>query len=76
MIHSVLAVPSTGKIKRESYKSTGTPSDKEQSNHLFSQILEEKMDEQKKAPMDCHTLTYGQDSRLHTFYYQSREYNY
>ena len=76
MVHSVMAISSAGKVKRDSSSSIDTRSDKEQSDHLFSQVLDEKIEEQKNAPLNCHTITYGHDSRLHTFQYQTREYHY
>ena len=76
MVHSVEAVSSVDKVKRDANKTTNSRTQDKQSKALFSQILDQKKQEQKANSMECHTVTYGQDSRLRTFQYQSREYNY
>lgn len=76
MVHSVVAVSSVDKVKRDAHKAVDAHSQKKQQESAFSQILEQTVEEQRTIPMECHTLTYGQDSRLHTFQYQMREYNY
>ena len=65
MVHSVVAVPSVGKIKRERRTPNGT----------FAQVLERAKEETKESPMSCVTTTYGRDSRMRTFFYQPREYH-
>lgn len=74
MVHSVVAISESDRIKRDARKENGAR--QKHSTSLFSQILEEKTEEQKEAPRVCHTTTYGQDSMLHTFEYQKREYHY
>lgn len=76
MVHSVSAVPAGRKVGRDSHHSSGRDAGENPSDHLFAQILETAVDEQKKAPEHCHTITYGSDRRLHTFLYQAREYQY
>lgn len=76
MVHTIPVVTSGAKINRDSRQSSGNGYNGNQSNHLFAQILESAVDEQTKAPAHCHTVTYGNDRRLHTFLYQSREYQY
>ncbi len=78
MVNSVLAVSTIGKTKHDDVKSDHSLQERKQmnSNPLFSQILQEEVEEQRSASLNCHTLTYGQDSRLHAFEYQKREYHY
>ncbi len=77
MVNSVLAVSSVGKIKREGVRKEKSPGKGGANpNPLFSQLLQEEMESQGKAPLSCSATTYGQDSRLHTFEYQKREYHY
>lgn len=76
MVHTIPVVTHGAKINRDSRQSSGNGYNGNQSNHLFAQILESAVDEQTKAPAHCHTVTYGNDRRLHTFLYQSREYQY
>ncbi len=76
MVHTVMAVSTSGKVKRDSGRAFHTASGKMQSDHLFSNILKEKVDEQESASMDCQTTTYGNDSQIHTFQYRTREYHY
>ena len=70
-----MAVPKLKKTKSERNKSSFTHSG-EKKEHLFNQILNDAIEEQEAAPVICHNTTYGQDSRLQTFHYQSREYHY
>ena len=76
MVHSVLAVSTVGKLKREDNRSgnSSTKKNEAKAKDLFSQILEAEVAGQKATPMTCKTVTYGQDSKIHTFEYQTREY--
>ena len=76
MVHSVLAVPSVGKVKREFRNMPDEQHNETEKNSSFSSILKEKLNEQKSAPRTCHTVTYGNDCMLHMFQYQTREYHY
>lgn len=76
MVHSVVGVAITDKVKRDAPREANSYSKGKDSNALFSEILEQRIEEQKEAPRSCHTVTYGQDSKLHTFQYQKREYHY
>ncbi|MBQ2935430.1 MAG: hypothetical protein IJD96_04240 [Lachnospiraceae bacterium] len=75
MVHSVSAVETTKKASRDSKGSSGGYSGSGHSAHTFSKVLEAEMNEHK-APTECHTVTYGNDLRLRTFLYQTREYQY
>ncbi len=75
MVHSVSAVETTKKASRDGGGSPGGYSGNGKSTHSFSRILEAEMNEHK-APTECHTVTYGNDRRLRTFLYQTREYQY
>ena len=76
MVHSVTAVSEVDKIKRDMPKMNHGYADSKQSDPLFSQILEQKEQELQHDSIACHTVTYGSDSKIHTFQYQSREYHY
>ena len=76
MVQSVLATATVDKVKRDSDKSKDKASGRKRENSLFSQVLEEKKEEQKAAAMNCHTVTYGRDCRIRNFQYQSGEYRY
>ncbi len=75
MVHSVVAVPSIGKIKRERRSPVYTGTMENSSNGTFAQVLERAKEETKESPMNCITTTYGRDSRMRTFLYQPREYH-
>lgn len=75
MVHSVEAVSSVDKVRRDADRARDFQS-KSKQNSLFSQILNQKTEDLQKDSMECHTVTYGQDSKLRTFLYQSREYSY
>lgn len=78
MVNSVLAVSTTGKIKRDNARTDNSLCERNraESNPLFSQLLQKEVEAQRADTMNCHTVTYGQDSMLHTFEYQKREYHY
>lgn len=75
VVHSVAMVSSVDRVKRDANR-TRDFSPRGRQSVLFSQILEEKEQELQRTPLECHTITYGQDSRLRTFLYRSREYGY
>lgn len=75
VVHSVTMVSSADRVKRDANRERDfTPGSRQDAR--FSQILEEKEQELQRASLECHTVTYGQDSRLRTFLYRSREYGY
>lgn len=76
MVHSVVGISTSDKIKRDANRAANSYSHSKQQNSLFSQIFEQKIAEQQEAPAECYTVTYGQDSKIRTFQYQTREYNY
>ncbi|MDE5909519.1 MAG: hypothetical protein K2H52_12365 [Lachnospiraceae bacterium] len=76
MVHSVAAIPKTGKIKRDQPKAFDSESGNQSSNGSFAKVLENAKRETQNASMDCHTTTYGRDSRIQTFFYQPREYHF
>lgn len=75
MVHSVMAVSTADKLKRDAGKTANSYGNGKKEQSLFSEILQKTVEEEK-APRECRTLTYGQDSRLHPFLYQQREYRY
>jgi hypothetical protein len=50
--------------------------DTTQNNNSFSQILQREVEEQRTDSINCRTVTYGMDMRLHHFDYRAREYHY
>ena len=75
MVHSVVAVPSVGKIKRERRSPAYSESMGHSSNGTVAQVLERAQEDAKEAPMSCVTTTYGREGRMRTFFYQPREYH-
>lgn len=75
MVHSVSAVETAKKASRDSDGSSGGYTGSDKSTHSFSKILEAEINE-KQAPAECRTVTYGNDLKLRTFLYQTREYQY
>ena len=75
MVQSVMATPKLKKTKQEYSKSSYSHSDSKP-EQSFNRILDQAIEEQDAAPVICHTSTYGQDCRMQTFHYQSREYHY
>ncbi len=76
MVQSVLAAPMIGKLKREEQRLPYSRPREEESEGLFSRLLEEATQKLESAPRACHTTLYGRDSRLQNFHYLSKEYHY
>ena len=74
MVNSVLAVSETGTQRRDEGKASYSGYGEEGFQRSFSQMLEQAVNETKKASIECHTTTYGPDRRLMMFHYQTREY--
>lgn len=74
MVTSVTAAPGIRKIRRDEQKSFD--SKKKNAKGFFAQILEEAAKDTKREVINCHTTTYGRDSKIQTFLYQTREYRY
>ena len=76
MVYSVSAVSTTGKITRDQERGRNASSREEKAEkQIFSEILKQEVEEKRKESVNCQTLTYGKDSRLHRFEYRAREYN-
>lgn len=76
MVNAVMAVPTSDKVKRDASKAANSHSQGKKQESLFSQILNQTVEEAQEAPRECHMVTYGQDCMLRTFQYQKREYHY
>ncbi len=76
MVNAVMAVPTTDKVKRDANKAANSYSQGKKQESLFSQILNQTVEETGEVPRECHTVTYGQDCMLRTFQYHKREYRY
>lgn len=76
MVHSISAISPYRKIDRDSDHSSGSDLKRESSDHPFMQVLKAEIEQQKDTSRNCQTTIYGNDSKLHTFLYQTREYHY
>uniref|UniRef100_UPI00405648D6 hypothetical protein n=1 Tax=Acetatifactor sp. TaxID=1872090 RepID=UPI00405648D6 len=74
----MMAVSTVGKLKRDENKSNNSIVREKDTKgkNLFSQMLEAEVAERKTTDVTCRNVTYGQDSRIHTFEYRTREYHY
>ena len=78
MVHSVMAIPKVGKLKRDDQKSSYSDAKNKSSSKLFASILEETANahQTESAPRACQTTLYDRESRLQNFNYLTREYHY
>ena len=78
MVHSVMAVSKTGKLKRDNQRSTYSDEKGNGTNKLFETILKEAAHKQEKesAPRECQTTLYNRECVLQNFNYLTREYHY
>ncbi len=76
IVPSVTTVAGTGKIKRDNHKDSHSGSRDRDLNSSFSKLLSEAMEEKREEALNCQTTTYGRDSMLKVFFYQSGEYRY
>lgn len=77
IVHSILAVSRIGAVTRELVKEETIYSKKEQSNNSsFSSVLQQEIDHVGKDALNCHTVTYGVDRKIHHYEYLRREYKY
>lgn len=75
MVASVTAVSGVSKTKRDERRDANSDSKKKNAERLFASILENSAKE-KANEVDCRTTTYGRDSMMQNFLYQTREYRY
>ncbi len=75
MVTSVMAVPRPGKLKKDNRSNSHSNSNREETNALFAQALQDASQEMPAVPRECYTTVYGRDSRMQTFQYCSREYH-
>ncbi|MCM1193750.1 MAG: hypothetical protein NC123_17975 [Butyrivibrio sp.] len=76
MVASVAAVSGVSKTRRDERRDVYSDSKKKNAEKLFASILEDSAKENKANVVDCQTTTYGRDSRVQNFLYQTREYRY
>ena len=77
MVHSVVAINGVRKVTRDLYKDENSSQKREvEENRSFSDILQQEVDERRTDSLNCHTVTYGMDRKLHSFEYLAREYRY
>lgn len=76
MVSPVLAVPAVSKIRRKKERTAHSNTRKGNSGSPFAQILSQSIDESKTVSLNCHTITYGRDSMITAFQYQTKEYTY
>lgn len=76
MVASVAAVTGVSKTRRDERREPSSELKKKNAEKLFSSILEERTQENKADVVDCRTTTYGRDSKMQSFLYQTKEYRY
>lgn len=76
MVASVTAAPGMRKTGRDEKQSSGSGSKKDSAGKLFASILKETAQKTADDAMDCHTTTYGPDSKVQEYLHQKREYRY
>lgn len=77
MVHSVVAIDGIRKVSRDLYKDDSSSQKREtEENRTFSDILQQEVDERRTDSLNCRTVTYGMDRKLHSFEYLAREYRY
>ena len=76
MVQQVEAVPHVGKVVRERRQFVYPDTRGKNSGGTFAQFLEDAVEENRGASLTCHVTTYGRDSRIRTFDYQTRTYHY
>lgn len=76
MVTSVAAVSGVPKAKHDQQRGAYSDSKKKDTEKLFASILEGSVQENRAKAMDCRTITYGRDSKVQDFFYQTREYRY
>lgn len=76
MVHSVMAVPTVRRIRRDERHPAHSGAKNKDSNKLFETILEEASCQPESAPGTCRTTLYDRESRLQNFCYLKREYHY
>ncbi len=76
MVNSVMAVPLVGKTRREQERAYEYHIKRDGGAETFARVLDESVERLADAPTQCHTITYGRDSQIRQFLYQTREYHY
>ncbi len=77
MVHSVAAINGVRKVTRDLYRDENSSQKSEmEENKSFSDILQQEVDERRTDSLNCRTVTYGMDRKLHSFEYLAREYRY
>lgn len=76
MVTSVAAVSGVHKTGRDERRDAYSDSKKGNAEKLFASILDDSVKEKKADVVDCRTTTYGRDSMMQNFLYQTREYRY
>ncbi len=76
MVASVAAVSGVSKTRRDERRESSFDMKKKGAENLFASILEESTQESRADVVDCRTTTYGRDSRMQNFLYQTKEYRY
>ncbi len=75
MVASVAAVSGVPKIRRDERRNANSDSKGKNAEKLFANILKDSVVEKADA-VDCRTTTYGRDSKMQNYLYQTREYRY
>ncbi len=71
-----MAVSRVSKAKRDKRYVPYSVPKKKDGRKTFSQLLQEAASGVAENNLECCTTTYGRDSRMQSFLYQTREYHY
>lgn len=75
MVASVAAVSGVPRTRRDERRGTDSHSKGKNAEKLFASILSDSAKE-KADTVDCCTTTYGRDSKVQNYLYQTKEYRY
>lgn len=75
MVTSVAAVSGVPKTRRDERRDANSHSRGKNAEKLFANILNDRVRDDAEA-VDCHTTTYGRDSKMQNYLYQTKEYRY
>lgn len=75
MVASVAAVSGVPRTKRDERRGADSHSKGKNAEKLFASILNDSARGDAET-VDCNTTTYGRDSKLQNYHYQTKEYRY
>ena len=75
MVSSIAAVSGVPRARRDERRNADSHSRGKNAEKLFASILNDRVKDDADA-VDCRTTTYGRDSKLQNYLYQTKEYRY